>query len=359
MTRGAWILAVLAAAGAGVVAGALWAGSGAGGTAGGGEEAEAPSVKIQAEAVRRMPMDETVVAWGSVVAAPGQVEAFSLSFECRVNRVLVTPGQAVEAGAPLVEVEPSAETRLQLDEARSDLAGARAEAGQVRLRVQARLATNQDLIGAAQRLRSADLRVRSLERRHAATVRTLVAAAAGTVGAIEVHPGGIVASGNRLLDVVAGGRMDVRLGIEPADATRVLAGQPASLRRVHGADGEIQGTVRGVAGRVDPETRLVEAFVTPAEGAGLRLGEAVRGAVRVGSHEALVVPRAALVPQDGGLVLFTIEEGRARVHAVQPGLQDAALAEVLGTDLREGQRVATVGAAELADGMAVQAETDR
>jgi multidrug efflux pump subunit AcrA (membrane-fusion protein) len=74
----------------------------------------------------------------------------------------------------------------------------------------------------------------------------------------------------------------------------------------------------------------------------------------VASREGLVVPRDAVLPEDGSYTLFVVREKRAEKRQIQVGLQSDSEIEVLGTGLREGDQIATVGNSELADGMAVR-----
>jgi membrane fusion protein, multidrug efflux system len=66
-----------------------------------------------------------------------------------------------------------------------------------------------------------------------------------------------------------------------------------------------------------------------------------------------VVPREAVLADEGGYALYTIEHDRAVRHTVALGFQNAGRVAVHGHDLEEGQRVVVVGNYELENGMAV------
>src|SRR4051812_48474415 len=68
-------------------------------------EEEKPVVKVETAPLKKGTIRETAVAYGVVVAQAGEVRAVSVPFESRVVRVMVTPGESVEAGRELVRVE--------------------------------------------------------------------------------------------------------------------------------------------------------------------------------------------------------------------------------------------------------------
>ena len=76
--------------------------------------------KVTVVELKRRVIEETLTVYGSTLPAPDESQTFSVPYECRVQRVLVTAGRVVELGTPLIEVEPSHETKLLLDGAREE-----------------------------------------------------------------------------------------------------------------------------------------------------------------------------------------------------------------------------------------------
>src|SRR5204862_2003389 len=91
-------------------------------------EEDKPVAEVTVAPLKRGPISETIVAYGSVTAQAGEVRAVSVPFESRVARVLVTPGQRVMAGAAIIEVEASPDAKVALQEAKNALAGAKVDA---------------------------------------------------------------------------------------------------------------------------------------------------------------------------------------------------------------------------------------
>ncbi len=67
-----------------------------------GEKKEAEkTAKVKTEPLREAAIEKTVVAYGTVVATPEDIQSVSVPFEARVVRVFVAPGQSVDVGDPM------------------------------------------------------------------------------------------------------------------------------------------------------------------------------------------------------------------------------------------------------------------
>ncbi|MEP7152680.1 MAG: hypothetical protein ABI856_13300, partial [Nitrospira sp.] len=135
-----------------------------------------PIAKVTVMELKRRGIEETLTVYGSTLPAPDESQTFSVPYECRVQRVLVTAGRVVELGTPLIEVEPSHETKLLLDGAREEQQTAKDQFTLMQQRLEMNLATRQDLLQAEQHLHAATLRADSLEKRGAGRGQTLRAA---------------------------------------------------------------------------------------------------------------------------------------------------------------------------------------
>ncbi len=115
----------------------------------------------------------------------------------------------------------------------------------------------------------------------------------------------------------------------------------------------IEGHVRLITQRVDPETRLVDVYVTLPNDTHLMLDAYLRVELKTLAHETLVAPRGAVLPTGDGNVLFTVKDNHAVRHVVQIGIQSGRDTEVIANDLKPGDEVVVRGNYELSDGMAV------
>ena len=125
----------------------------------------APVVQVRVAHLHRQRMEETLTAYGTVVAAVGEMQVVSEPYESRILKVLVRAGQTIAVGDSLIEFEPSPDTLLQLSEARDKRDTASGELNLVKQRLELKLATRSELLQAQQSLQAAELRLRSLQQR--------------------------------------------------------------------------------------------------------------------------------------------------------------------------------------------------
>lgn len=318
-----------------------------------------PVAQVATVVLRRDRIEETLIAYGTVVAAPGEATTFSVPFESRVRKVLVTGGQVLESYTPLLEIEPSPDTSLQLDQARSERDSSSQQLTLLEQRVKLKLATRQDLLQAQLRAHDADLRLQSMEQRGESGTRMLRSASAGLVSRVEVQTGQIVPAGAVLVETIGMHQITVRLGVESEDVAHLHMGQDVRLLPVDLPGSQpVQGSIRLITRQVNPDTRLVDVYVAPQDGTPLLLNEYVAGQIVIAAQDALVVARAALLPEADHYVMFTIDNGHALRHSVRVGLENKTEVQVIGAGLSAGQAVVTTGNSQLQDGMAVQVEAN-
>ncbi len=320
-------------------------------------EETAPIAKVAVTVLRNETIVQTITSYGTVVAAPGEAHSYSIPFECRIRKVFVTGGQVVAANTPLLEIEPSADTLLQYDQARSERTSAAQALQLVEQRLELKLATRPDLLQAKQRLHDAEARVQSLEKRGVGTSQLIRADSNGVVSQATGQPGQTVPAGSPLIETIGTNQLVVRLGVESTDVPYLKRGQEVRLSPVDAPTTRTAvGQVRLITRQVNPQTRLVDVFVAPASAAQLLLNEYVRAGIAIAAHSTLVAPRAAVFPGEGQYVLFTVEKGHAVKHVVKLGVENPRNVQVISKTLRAGARVVIVGNSELTDGMAVEVE---
>lgn len=323
-------------------------------------ESHEPIAKVTVTDLRRRVIEETLTVYGSTLPAPDESQTLSVPYECRVQRVLVTAGRVVELGTPLIEVEPSHETKLLLDGSREEQQTAKGQFTLMQQRLEMNLATRQDLLQAEQHLHAATLRRNSLEKRGAGHAQILRAATPGVISLLHVRQGQIVPPGGSLMEMIDDQHILVRFGVEEEDRHFLKKGQRVRLFPVHETTSEpMEGEIRVVTQQVNLATRLVEVLAAPGPQDRLLLNEYVRGEIIIASEEGLVVPRSAVLQQEGHWVLYSVQEGHARRHVVETGLENREQVEVRGSDLHEGLPIVIVGQNQLQNGMAVDVDGSR
>jgi membrane fusion protein, multidrug efflux system len=344
------LIAVVLAAGA-----YFWFFHGTHKESGGGQEAtEAePVARVKTVAIRTGTIEEILTVYGEVAPAPGSLQSVSVPFESRVLRVKVNVGQDVMQEEQLVEIEPSPDTYLKLRQAQNALETAKQALRHMQDRFDLKLATNEQLLQAKQSSQLAELDLQSMKQRGINGPREIRADVEGLVSSVSVQDGVIVPAGNPLLQLVTQRRLEARLGVESENIERFRTGMPVSISFVNvPVLPALSGTVRKVSHSVNTTSRLVDVFVSLPPSPKLLLGQSVLGKITVASVEGLIVPRAAVLPEEDKFVIFTVENGRAVKHVVKVGLENREEVNVTAPDLQPGQPVVVLGNYELKDKMA-------
>ena len=320
-------------------------------------EAAGPVARVKTAAIRTGTIEEILTVYGEVVPAPGSLQSVSVPFESRVRRVMVNLGQDVTQAEPLVEIEPSPDTYLKLRQAQNLYETTRQALRHVQDRFDLKLATNDQLLQAKQAAQQADLDLQSMKQRGIGGPQEIPADVEGLVSSVSAQVGAIVLAGNPLLQLVKQRRLEARLGVESENIERVRTGMPVFISFVNvPASPALSGTVRNVSHSVNPASRVVDVFVSLPQSSKLLLGQSVLGKITVSSVQGLVVPRAAVLPEEEKFVLFTVENGRAVKHTVKLGLDNGTEINVIAPDLRDGTPVVVLGNYELKDKMPVAPE---
>lgn len=320
------------------------------------EKAQGPVALVKTVPVREGVMTAYIASYGSVIPAPGALQSVSVPFESQVVQVMVSNGQKVTRGNRLLEIKPSPDTRLTLEQAQQDLDSARQALKDVEGRFALKLATNDQILKARLTLRQTQLRVESLQKRGIGPARVLIAPVSGLIKKVFVQEGAIVGAGQPLAEIVGQDRLEVRLGVEPDDIARVHDQQQVALTRVNVPTlAPVTGQVRKISYGVNPITRLVDVFVSLPSTASFLLDESVVGKIAVATARGFMVPRSAVLPVGGGnYTLFTIQNGRAVKHQVRIKLQNDQEVELAEGNLQIGEPVVVEGNYELKSGMAVK-----
>lgn len=323
----------------------------------GPESEKGPVAKVQVITLERGKIEKTITAFGTVVAALGQTQTFSVSFESQIRQVLVTAGQAVDINTPLIEVSPSPESRLRFVQARAERDTAKNNIELVKQRVEMKLATRQDQIAAQQTYDAAELNLKSMEEQGSDRNKTILAGSKGLVSQISVEQGQIVPAGAPIIATIGEDQISVILGVENEDIGLLQTGQDVRLYQVNAAEKKmINGKIGLVTHRVNQQTRMVDVFVIPQTGKDLLLNQYVEAIIIVRSDEGFLVPCSAVLPEDSNYVLYTVENEHAVKHVVNIGLRNSQQVEVVSDELRQGQQVVVAGNYELKNDMAVNVE---
>jgi membrane fusion protein, multidrug efflux system len=319
------------------------------------EAASQPEPMETATAAIARPRDyrPTTTSIGTVLA----MRSITLENEIAgtVRKVMLNPGQIVEAGALLVALDVSVEeAELEAQKAQAALAQTTLDRMEALSKSQAVAQEEVDQARAARDVAQAQIaRTKAIIAR-----KTIRAPFRSRVGIADVHPGQYLNEGTKLTTLQG---VSDNAHVDFTVAQRVAAGLHVgdSVAVISGGDStRIPARIVAVDARVDPSTRnaMVRARIpddkVPAPGASVRV------LVPSGPPgKAVAIPVSALRKGPGGDEVFVItpdKNGKQRAHARQ-----VRSGEVMGDTvliyegLKPGELVATSGSFKLRDSVLV------
>lgn len=311
-------------------------------------EAEGPrsrAVPVEAAIAQAGRAATLVRASGSLIASDAVVVQPEISG--RVTAVLFEQGEAVQAGEPLIRLDPTtheaevakAEAALTLAQEtynRSESLSRRgATAAQALDQARANLRTAEaELVLARQRLSDTDIR----------------APFDGVVGLKQLSVGRYVEPGDELVALERIDPLYLDFRLSERWLAKLVPGDTVAVA-VDALPGEsFIGTITALDPKVDVNGRAVQLRATvPNPDRSLRPGLFARVAVELDERlDAVLIPEAAVVLQEKGPIVYRIVEGRAMLTPVAIGVRRDGRVEIK-TGLAAGDEVVVNGHVRLRD----------
>jgi len=313
-------------------------------------------VLVETAPVRAKAVGETLLAYGVLEPDPDQVLSLSLPHGGLVNRIWISLGQRVVAGDKLIELVTAPDARMQFLQAESAVDYAQRELERQRRLLSEQLATKAQVDAAQKALRDAQATVAALrERGMDVAVETLRTPIDGVITRLDVAQGQRIQADSTAMLIAAEKHLIARLGIEPEDLNRLHPGLPITLSPVFVPDIRVETQLHQVHGMINPSTHLVDVLAPiPEDRTGpLVLGSRVSAHIRLPPHQALVVPRSAVLRAGKQAYLYLVKKGTAHRVEVDTGTEQGPEIEVSGA-LAAGDVVVVLGNYELRDGISVR-----
>ncbi|MGH8206666.1 MAG: efflux RND transporter periplasmic adaptor subunit [Steroidobacteraceae bacterium] len=252
--------------------------------------------------VRTMPLQQghlprTVSAYGVVQAEPGAQNSVVAPIAAQVGQVYVRSGQAVGRGAALVQLLPSAPTRAAYTQAVSALKVATEDTLHTRQLLSQHLATQQQLAAAEKVEGDASAALEALRSQGAGGPRTLRAPFDAIVTGVTATVQSLVSEGTTLLDIARPNGLVLAIGVAPAAAGSVAAGNRVRVTPV-GDSMSYAGTVIDRGSIVQSDGLVPVQIALPLHK--FLPGESAQATVTVGKVSGYVVPHAAVLIDDNG-----------------------------------------------------------
>ena len=266
-------------------------------------------------------------------------------------QVMAEVGQTVSAGQALV--------RLDADRARLQAAQSAAQVRKLEANYNRSLQLSQQQLISANDLdqlrfdlenaRAAN-RLANLEVSYA----SVVAPISGVIAERSIKPGNFVQINSPIFRIVDTARVEATLNVPERELAVLKAGQPVQLLVDAIPGRSFEGRVDRIAPVVDAGSgtfRVICAFDSDGN-----LQPGMFGRLRIdydNRADASVIPRAALLDDQGVPAVFAVRGGKAVRVPVELGYMDGEWAELRG-GLEPKDRVVTAGKIALRDGMEVQ-----
>lgn len=268
----------------------------------------------------------------------------------RVLRVLVEEGASVKTGQPLAVLD-DALLRERVIQARAQAENAESEAGRVRGLDGTGVMSDEDIGARRSQARIARAQLRELQAQaRQMTVRSPVS---GVVMERSVRPGSLT-GGEPMFRVVKDNQVELDAEVPEAALLSVETGQPVKVTL---ADGQtLDGTVRLVGPRIDPDTKLGRVRIALPPATRLRVGGFARAVFANRSPPVAVVPEKAVQFEASGPLITVIgTDNRAHRVAVRTGRRSEGHVELVSGPA-VGSQIALAGGAFLIDGDLVRPE---
>lgn len=322
---------------------------GARGGAGGGA-----AVQVIAAEPQRESLSNVIDAIGSARGAHSVDLSFGVSG--RITALRVAPGNRVEAGAVLAELD-AASARLSLERARLMLADAQQTIDRLAQLAQSGTTTSLQRQDAELALRTAELGLQSAQAD--LDDHTLTAPVAGYVGLIEPQVGDLVTTTTTITRIEDRSTLIVDFRVPERIAAQVAPGATVQAIPISTPGHSITGEIIAVDNRVDEASRTlrVQASIANTDDR-LRAGMAFRISMEfTGADVPTVSPLAIQWGADGAFV-WVVREARAARLPIRI-LQRNADAVLIEADLQPGDLVVTEGVQALRPGAEVSLAAPR
>lgn len=322
-------------------------------------EAKAAEEKVEAVPVETAAVSRRAVAASYTGTAPLEARAESQVVAKTSGvalQVMAEEGQQVRAGQVLVRLD-AARASLQAMQTGAQLRKLEANYARSQALAKDKLVSmndNEQLRFDVENARAAN-RLANLELGYA----NVVAPISGVIAQRMIKPGNFVQINTPIFRIVDTSQLEAVLNVPERELATLKAGLPVQLLVDAMPGRAFSGTVDRIAPVVDSGSGTFR-VITRFEGGGT-LQPGMFGRLRIdydSRKNALVVPRVALLDDEGEPAVFAVRGSKVARVPVKLGYIDGEWAEVL-TGLKSGDIVVTAGKTALRDGTLVQTLGDK
>jgi membrane fusion protein (multidrug efflux system) len=268
-----------------------------------------------------------------------------------VTAVRFRDGELVRKGQILVELD-GAQARADLAAAEAARADSASQVKRSRELLSTRVVSEAQYEQLEATMKANEARVDAARSRVADTV--IRAPFSGRVGLRRISVGSLVNPGTTIATLDDSSVIKVDFAVPENFLASLREGLMIHATAAAFPDREFAGRVAGVDSRIDAVSRsvIVRAVVPNPDGE-LKPGMFLNVRLARDERDALMIPEAALMPEQSRQFLYVVEDGRASRREVRIGRREPGRVEVIA-GLKPGERVVVEGTQKVREGGAVR-----
>lgn len=272
-----------------------------------------------------------------------------------VSKVRFDDGEFVQSGDVLLELTDEEETAL-LAEAEANVDDTRTQYNRLADLLKQKSVPVSQVDEARARLHAAQARYASIVAR--LDDRLIKAPFDGILGFRQVSEGSLLTASTPITTLDDVSIIKIDFSLPEVHLGKVKPGQTIHAESSAYPGRQFPAEVKTIGSRVDPITRAatIRAHIDNPERL-LRPGMLLRVRLLIGREEVLMVPETALQRRNDSVFVFLVEEGLAKMQAVEVGARQQGWAQVL-EGLSAGQLVISEGVIKVRDNAPVRLLND-
>lgn len=267
-----------------------------------------------------------------------------------VTAIHFTEGQLVRKGTVLVEFD-SIQARAELAAAEAALAESRSQFKRSRELFSTQALSQSQLDQLEATLKSNEARVVTAQARVEDTI--IRAPFSGRIGFRRISVGGLVSPGTVISTLDDTSVVKLDFTVPQAYMFALQPGLPITAQIAGVPNQSFTGKVTTLDSRVDPVTRsIVVRAELPNEKGVLKPGMFMTAKISTAAAQALLVPEAAIVPEQGKTFVFVVKNGVASKREVALGRRKPGQVQIT-QGLESGEKIIVEGTQKVRDGIQV------
>jgi RND family efflux transporter MFP subunit len=254
----------------------------------------------------------------------------------KVVYLSVQEGDQVSEGKLLMKID-SGEIRAQTTQAQAAYHNAKLQYGRIKSLYDSKASTQSEMEQATLGLESAQAGLKAARAMESYTI--IAAPIAGQIVEKRINLGEMALPGQPLIRIEDNKNLRLEVTVKEQDILSIQSGKPVKVQIDAMPGAEISGKVAQVVQASDVRTHSFIVKIDIPANKGLITGMYGKAFFTIGKHEAILVPKSAVVEMSGISGVYLVSaEGNAVFQMVQVGEEHGNFVEVT-TGLKKGDRV--------------------